>query len=101
MLLFLLYVLLSLVPSDHHADNQLKGMIAKFVNFMGLTSTSNTHPVRTSLTPVLAFTGICFTLWTLGRGTWTIKQIVWLMMQVLRGFHIFQEGEANVLGKYS
>ena len=32
-------------PADF-ADNQLKGMIAKFVNFMGLTSTSPTHQLN-------------------------------------------------------
>ena len=31
------------LPSVQLADIQLKGMIAKFVNFMGLTSTSPTH----------------------------------------------------------
>jgi len=46
-------------------------MIARFVGFMGLT--------------IVAFSGICFCLWTLGRGTWTVKQIIWLMLQIWFG----------------
>jgi hypothetical protein len=30
----------------------------------------------------MAFSGICFCLWTLGRATWTVKQIIWLMLQI-------------------
>lgn len=46
-------------------------MVASFVSFMTVT--------------ILAFTGICFCLWTLGRATWTVKQIVWLMAQIWFG----------------
>ncbi|WVW82960.1 hypothetical protein I302_104976 [Kwoniella bestiolae CBS 10118] len=49
----------------------LRGMVASFVQFMIVT--------------VLAFSGICFCLWTLGRATWTVKQIVWLMAQIWFG----------------
>ncbi|OXG91252.1 nonselective cation channel [Cryptococcus neoformans D17-1] len=49
----------------------LRGMVASFVSFMTVT--------------ILAFTGICFCLWTLGRATWTVKQIVWLMAQIWFG----------------
>ena len=38
------------------------------------------------LTPVIAFSGICFCLWTLGRKTWTVKQIIWLMLWVVYEF---------------
>ncbi|WVR05298.1 hypothetical protein IAU60_002312 [Kwoniella sp. DSM 27419] len=49
----------------------LRGMVASFVSFMLVT--------------ILAFSGICFCLWTLGRATWTVKQIVWLMAQIWFG----------------
>ncbi|KAK1924838.1 hypothetical protein DB88DRAFT_534891 [Papiliotrema laurentii] len=49
----------------------LKAMIARFIRFMGLV--------------ILAFSGICFCLWTLGRGTWTVRQITWLMLQIWFG----------------
>ncbi|KAL7424047.1 hypothetical protein Q5752_001632 [Cryptotrichosporon argae] len=49
----------------------LKEMITTFVGFMCLTT--------------VAFSGICFCLWTLGRATWTVKQIVWLMLQIWFG----------------
>jgi hypothetical protein len=65
---------------------QLRAMIARFVGFMGLTSTLALDPWRTiglrydADGTVVAFSGICFCLWTLGRATWTVKQIVWLML---------------------
>ncbi|ORY27179.1 hypothetical protein BCR39DRAFT_538819 [Naematelia encephala] len=46
----------------------LKAMIARFISFMALV--------------ILCFSGICFCLWTLARGTWTVRQIVWLMLQI-------------------
>lgn len=46
----------------------LRAMIAQFVSFMGFIC--------------VAFSGICFCLWTLGRGTWTLRQIIWLMLQI-------------------
>ncbi|ORX39957.1 hypothetical protein BD324DRAFT_615672 [Kockovaella imperatae] len=49
----------------------LKAMIARFIGFMALV--------------IVAFSGICFCLWTLGRGTWTVKQITWLMLQIWFG----------------
>ncbi|KAK8869725.1 hypothetical protein IAR55_000293 [Kwoniella newhampshirensis] len=49
----------------------LRGMVTSFVSFMIVT--------------ILAFSGICFCLWTLGRATWTVKQIVWLMAQIWFG----------------
>ncbi|WWD16005.1 hypothetical protein CI109_100429 [Kwoniella shandongensis] len=49
----------------------LRGMVTSFISFMIVT--------------VLAFSGICFCLWTLGRATWTVKQIVWLMAQIWFG----------------
>ncbi|WVQ78363.1 hypothetical protein IAT38_000448 [Cryptococcus sp. DSM 104549] len=49
----------------------LRGMVASFISFMMVT--------------ILAFSGICFCLWTLGRATWTVKQIVWLMAQIWFG----------------
>jgi energy-converting hydrogenase Eha subunit G len=60
---------------------QLRAMIARFVGFMGLTSTWRTTGQRYDADDaVVAFSGICFCLWTLGRATWTVKQIVWLML---------------------
>ncbi|OCF36454.1 nonselective cation channel [Kwoniella heveanensis BCC8398] len=49
----------------------LRGMVVSFVQFM--------------IVVILAFSGICFCLWTLGRATWTVKQIVWLMAQIWFG----------------
>ncbi|WVQ98885.1 hypothetical protein IAU59_006016 [Kwoniella sp. CBS 9459] len=49
----------------------LRGMVVSFVQFM--------------IVVILAFSGICFCLWTLGRSTWTVKQIVWLMAQIWFG----------------
>lgn len=49
----------------------LRAMISRFISFMGLT--------------ILAFSGICFCLWTLARGTWSVRQIVWLMLQIWFG----------------
>ncbi|WVN86773.1 uncharacterized protein L203_101945 [Cryptococcus depauperatus CBS 7841] len=49
----------------------LRGMVSSFIRFMLVT--------------ILAFTGICFSLWTLGKSTWTVKQIVWLMAQIWFG----------------
>jgi hypothetical protein len=43
-------------------------MIADFVGFMFLA--------------VVCFSGLLFTLWTLGRDTWTVKKIAWLMLSV-------------------
>ncbi|KAK4686667.1 hypothetical protein P7C73_g3457, partial [Tremellales sp. Uapishka_1] len=59
------------VIKDNVVVLALKAMIAEFVGFMGLT--------------IVAFSGICFCLWTLARGTWTVKQIVWLMLQIWFG----------------
>lgn len=64
---------------------QLRAMIARFLGFMGLTSEPSQSLIksRIKLTPaVMAFSGICFCLWTLGRATWTVKQIIWLMLQI-------------------
>ncbi|KAE8541109.1 hypothetical protein D1P53_002463 [Cryptococcus gattii VGV] len=70
----------------------LRGMVASFVSFMTVTSKDSIYSftlIATFLTYhpvlVLAFTGICFCLWTLGRATWTVKQIVWLMAQIWFG----------------
>ncbi|RXK38635.1 hypothetical protein M231_04141 [Tremella mesenterica] len=46
----------------------LRAMISRFLSFMGLT--------------ILAFTGIGFCLWTLARGTWSVRQIIWLMLLI-------------------
>ncbi|ODN98517.1 nonselective cation channel [Cryptococcus wingfieldii CBS 7118] len=49
----------------------LRGMVTTFLRFMLVT--------------IVAFSGICFCLWTLGRETWTVRQIVWLMAQIWFG----------------
>lgn len=49
----------------------LRGMIVTFVGFMALTA--------------VAFTGVVFTLWRLGRPEWTVRRIVWLMLQIWFG----------------
>ena len=73
-------------------------MVARFLGFMGLTCKCNppwrynteqatlwydlSNKGRRADVVVLAFSGICFCLWTLGRATWTVKQIIWLMLQI-------------------
>jgi energy-converting hydrogenase Eha subunit G len=66
-------------------------MVARFLGFMGLTCELIRFQMRLArarkrsdqlTTTVLAFSGICFCLWTLGRATWTVKQIIWLMLQI-------------------
>ncbi|TDL25527.1 receptor-activated Ca2+-permeable cation channel [Rickenella mellea] len=49
----------------------LRGMIAEFVFFMGVAA--------------VCFSGLLFTLWMLASGTWTIKSIAWLMVQIWFG----------------
>ena len=45
---------------------QLKAMISDFIGFMALAA--------------VCFSGILFTLWTLGKETWTVRRIAWLML---------------------
>lgn len=57
--------------------------MTRFVGFMCLSCWSCSRlldacPLKDLA--VVAFTGILFCLWTLGRQTWTIRQIVWLML---------------------
>ncbi|KAJ7659964.1 receptor-activated Ca2+-permeable cation channel [Mycena rosella] len=49
----------------------LRAMIAEFVFFMAMAA--------------ICFSGLLFTLWTLGKASWTLKRIAWLMVQIWFG----------------
>ncbi|KAJ6577224.1 receptor-activated Ca2+-permeable cation channel [Mycena capillaripes] len=49
----------------------LRAMIAEFVFFIAIAA--------------ICFSGLLFTLWTLGKAEWTIKGIAWLMVQIWFG----------------
>ncbi|KAJ7127115.1 receptor-activated Ca2+-permeable cation channel [Mycena epipterygia] len=49
----------------------LRAMVAEFVFFMAIAA--------------ICFSGLLFTLWTLGKESWTIKGIAWLMVQIWFG----------------
>ncbi|KAJ7475729.1 receptor-activated Ca2+-permeable cation channel [Mycena latifolia] len=49
----------------------LRAMIAEFVFFMAIAC--------------ICFSGLLFTLWTLGKASWTIRGIAWLMVEIWFG----------------
>ncbi|KAF7323041.1 hypothetical protein HMN09_00084000 [Mycena chlorophos] len=49
----------------------LRAMIAEFLFFMTIAA--------------ICFSGLLFTLWTLGKETWTVQRIAWLMIQIWFG----------------
>jgi len=49
----------------------LRGMVVEFVFFMGIAA--------------VCFSGLLFTLWSLADGKWTVKAIMWLMVQIWFG----------------
>ncbi|KAJ7637601.1 receptor-activated Ca2+-permeable cation channel [Mycena polygramma] len=59
----------------------LRAMIAEFVFFMAIAA--------------ICFSGLLFTLWTLGKATWTIKNIAWLMVQIWFGNTYLSFGQAS------
>ncbi|KAJ6544785.1 receptor-activated Ca2+-permeable cation channel [Mycena vulgaris] len=59
----------------------LRAMIAEFVFFMAIAA--------------ICFSGLLFTLWTLGKATWTIKGIAWLMVQIWFGNTYLSFGQAE------
>ncbi|KAJ3742240.1 hypothetical protein DFH05DRAFT_1402192 [Lentinula detonsa] len=59
----------------------LRAMIAEFVFFIGIAS--------------ICFSGLLFTLWTLGKHKWTLKSISWLMVQIWFGNTYLSFGEAS------
>ncbi|KAJ7931371.1 receptor-activated Ca2+-permeable cation channel [Mycena leptocephala] len=58
----------------------LRAMIAEFVFFMAIAA--------------ICFSGLLFTLWTLGKETRSIKSIAWLMVQIWFGNTYLSFGEA-------
>ncbi|KAJ7284865.1 receptor-activated Ca2+-permeable cation channel [Mycena rebaudengoi] len=43
----------------------------------------------------ICFSGLLFTLWTLGKATWTVKSIAWLMVQIWFGNTYLSFGQAE------
>ncbi|KAJ7104262.1 receptor-activated Ca2+-permeable cation channel [Mycena belliarum] len=60
----------------------LRVMIAEFLFFMAIAC--------------CCFSGLLFTLWTLGQGTWSIRGIAWLMVEIWFGnsYLSFQQAES-------
>ncbi|KAJ6607394.1 hypothetical protein B0H10DRAFT_2072140 [Mycena sp. CBHHK59/15] len=61
----------------------LRAMISEFVFFMAIAAT--------------CFSGLLFTLWTLGKAKWTIKGIAWLMVQIWFGNTYLSFAQAEIL----
>ncbi|KAJ7158913.1 receptor-activated Ca2+-permeable cation channel [Mycena filopes] len=59
----------------------LRAMISQFVAFMALAA--------------ICFSGLLFTLWTLGGDKWTLKKIAWLMVQIWFGNTLLSFNEAT------
>ncbi|KAF7330430.1 hypothetical protein MVEN_02481800 [Mycena venus] len=59
----------------------LRAMIAEFVFFMTIAA--------------ICFSGLLFTLWTLGKENWTLKKIAWLMVQIWFGNTYLSFGQAE------
>ncbi|KAJ4463929.1 hypothetical protein C8R41DRAFT_783273 [Lentinula lateritia] len=59
----------------------LRAMIAEFIFFIGIAS--------------ICFSGLLFTLWTLGEHQWTLKSISWLMVQIWFGNTYLSFGQAS------
>ncbi|KAF9024917.1 hypothetical protein BDZ89DRAFT_1161975 [Hymenopellis radicata] len=59
----------------------LREMIAQFVFFIGIAA--------------ICFSGLLFTLWTLGKERWTVKSIAWLMVQIWFGNTYLSFGQAE------
>ncbi|KAJ7903703.1 receptor-activated Ca2+-permeable cation channel [Mycena olivaceomarginata] len=59
----------------------LRAMIAEFIFFMTIAA--------------ICFSGLLFTLWTLGKASWTIKGIAWLMVQIWFGNTYLSFGQAE------
>ncbi|KAK0185674.1 receptor-activated Ca2+-permeable cation channel, partial [Armillaria mellea] len=59
----------------------LREMISQFVFFIGIAA--------------ICFSGLLFTLWRLGNGTWTVKRIAWLMVQIWFGNTYLSFGQAE------
>ncbi|KIY63536.1 hypothetical protein CYLTODRAFT_426026 [Cylindrobasidium torrendii FP15055 ss-10] len=58
----------------------LRVMIKQFVFFIGIAA--------------ICFSGLLFTLWTLGKERWTVKSIAWLMVQIWFGNTYLSFGQA-------
>ncbi|KAA1467684.1 hypothetical protein DENSPDRAFT_813509 [Dentipellis sp. KUC8613] len=69
------------VVSNNVVVLALRGMIAEFVFFMGIAA--------------ICFSGLLFTLWRLASGTWTVKAIAWLMVQIWFGNTYLSFGQAS------
>ncbi|KAJ7494620.1 receptor-activated Ca2+-permeable cation channel [Mycena galericulata] len=54
----------------------LRAMIAEFLFFMAIAA--------------ICFSGLLFTLWTLGKAQWPLKKIAWLMVQIWFGNTLLQ-----------
>jgi hypothetical protein len=50
----------------------LRGMIVEFLFFICIAA--------------ICFSGLLFTLWDLASGTWTVREIAWLMIQIWFGW---------------
>ncbi|KAF7327794.1 hypothetical protein MKEN_00359200 [Mycena kentingensis (nom. inval.)] len=59
----------------------LRAMIAEFLFFMSIAA--------------ICFSGLLFTLWTLGKATWTLKAISWLMVQIWFGNNYLSFSQAE------
>lgn len=59
----------------------LRAMISEFIFFIGIAC--------------ICFSGILFTLWTLGKERWTLKAIAWLMVQIWFGNTYLSFGQAT------
>ncbi|CAK5268564.1 unnamed protein product [Mycena citricolor] len=59
----------------------LRAMVAEFVFFMGMAA--------------ICFSGLLFTLWTLGKERWPAKKIVWLMVEIWFGNTYLSFGQAE------
>jgi len=59
----------------------LRAMISEFLFFMSIAS--------------ICFSGLLFTLWTLGKERWTVKAIAWLMVQIWFGNTYLSFGQAS------
>ncbi|KAG7444146.1 receptor-activated Ca2+-permeable cation channel [Guyanagaster necrorhizus] len=59
----------------------LREMISQFVFFIGIAA--------------ICFSGLLFTLWRLGNGTWSVKRIAWLMVQIWFGNTYLSFGQAE------
>ncbi|KAG1718614.1 hypothetical protein EDD22DRAFT_941773 [Suillus occidentalis] len=63
------------------APRALRAMIAEFIFFIGVAA--------------VCFSGILLTLYTLASGTWTIRNIAWLMVQIWFGSTYLSFGQAK------